>query len=153
GRVPGLDGGDELLLAVAEGGPVHLDLDVLVLRPGLDVLGDDVVGRGHEALEQPDAQLGLRLGVRHLIESLEPGGGPAGDDGGATQEFAAGDDVGVELLGEWAKAAVHRVPLWMTTGSVVGCSRDATTAQRGRREETGVTGGSTPANPRAGHGR
>ena len=55
---------------------------------------------GHEALEEPHPELGAALGVGHLFEHAEPGRGAAGDDGGLAEEFPAGDDVGVELLGE-----------------------------------------------------
>ena len=103
GRVAGLDRRDELLLPVTERGPVELDLDVLLLRPRLDVPGQDVVGAGDEALEEPDAELGLGLGAGHRAEHAEAGGGAARDDGGATQELAPGDQACIELLGHAAQ--------------------------------------------------
>src|SRR5215813_3226916 len=65
GRVARLDGGHELLLPVSESRPVHVDLDLALRRPRLHLLGEHVVARRHVALEEPDAQLGPALRVRH----------------------------------------------------------------------------------------
>src|SRR5215471_14873211 len=106
GRIARLDRGDELLLAVAEGGPVELGLDVALLRPGLDLLGEDVVAAGHVALEEPDAQLGLRLCRRHRAQHGQAGGGPAGQNGGFPEKLAPGDHSRVELGGKPLQAWV-----------------------------------------------
>ena len=107
-RVAGLDRGHEFLLPVPERGPVHLDVDVPLLRPGLDVLGEDVVAGRDEALEEPDAELGLGLGAGHRLEDVEAGGGAPGDDGRATQELAPGDQARIELRGEGLETRVGR---------------------------------------------
>src|SRR4030095_14485644 len=103
-----LDGRDELLLAIAEGRPVHLDLDVLVLRPRLDLLGDHVVARGDEALEEPEPQLGLGLRRRHAAQRVQSRRGAAGDDRRLAKELAARDETCAELLGQMLEAVVHR---------------------------------------------
>ena len=76
GRVAGLDGGDELLLPVTEGGPVQLDLDLPLGAPGLDLLGQDVVAGGDEALEEPDAELRPALGLAIERSTCRPAAVP-----------------------------------------------------------------------------
>ena len=104
--VAGLDRRDELLLPIPEGGPVELDLDVPLLCPDLDVLREHVVAGGHEALEQPDAELGARLGAGHRPQGVEAGGGAAGDERRATQELAPGDQARIELFGSFTETRV-----------------------------------------------
>src|SRR5262245_8812632 len=108
GRVAGLDGGDELLLAVAEGGPVELGLDVALLGPRLDVLGEDVVAGGHVALEEPDAELGLGLRRRHAAQHGQAGGGSAGEHRRFPEKLAPADQARVELGGEPLQPRVGR---------------------------------------------
>ena len=82
GRVARLDRGDELLLTVAEGGPVELHLYLPLRRPALNLLGQNIVAGGDIAFEEPYPQLGRALRPRHALERLESSGGAARDDGG-----------------------------------------------------------------------
>ena len=52
--------------------------------------------------------------MRHLAEHAEPGRRAAGDDRGLAQEFTAGDEAGIELLGEVTETMIHG------SGSFVG---------------------------------
>jgi hypothetical protein len=79
-----------------------------LLRPGLDVLREDVVPAGHVALEEPDAKLGLRLRGRHAAQHGQTGGGAAGENRGFPEKLAAGDQARVELGGEPPQARVGR---------------------------------------------
>jgi hypothetical protein len=111
-RIAGLDRRDKLLLPVAERGPVELHLDAPLLRPELDVSGEDVVRGGDEAFEEPDAELRLGLGAGHRAEDFQPRCGTAGHDGSASEELPAGDPAGVELLGVAAET-------WVDHGSLL----------------------------------
>src|SRR5262249_46251723 len=108
---------DELLLAVAEGGPVEFHLHLPLRRPGLHLLLEDVVARGDEALEEPHAKLGRTLRPRHAFECLESCGGTAGDDGGLAEKFAPRDEARVESVCQFLQPALHLVLLWMSMAS------------------------------------
>src|SRR4029453_15993082 len=68
---------------------------------------EDVVARGHVALEEPDAELGLRLGGRHAPQHGQAGGGTAGENRGFPEKLPTGDHPPVELFGEAPQARVH----------------------------------------------
>src|SRR5439155_26604030 len=104
-----LDGRHELLLAVSERRPVELDVDLALLGPRLDVLGQDLVAVGHEALEEPDAEPRLRLRAGQAPENVQAGGRAASDRDGTADELPARHQTGVEPLGELAKRWRHGI--------------------------------------------
>src|SRR5882724_1382458 len=145
GRVAGLDGGHELLLAIAERRPVELDLDLALLRPVLDLPRQDVVAGRDVALEEPHAQL-RSLRVRHRVEDAEPRRRAARDDRRLTQKLATRDEARRELISQIRESPVHGASL--RTQSVPRQGRGGPdmaphTPQRSgrpaRRESRGVT--------------
>src|SRR5262249_9019144 len=102
-----LDRRDELLLAVAERGPIHVDLHLALRGPLLHLLREDVVTGRNEALEEPDAELRPRLRGRHAVEHLETGSRSARDQRGLAKELTPRDQSCVEPLGELSKTMIH----------------------------------------------
>src|SRR5215831_5421139 len=123
-RVAGLDGGHELLLAVAEGRPIHVDLDLALRRPRLHLLGEYVVACRHVALEKPDAQLGPALRVRHAAQYGESGCRSARDGHGLAEEFTAADESRVQSFGKVLESTLHHVSLLDEDG-IVAWSEDS----------------------------
>ena len=110
GRVAGLDGGHELLLAIAERRPVELDLDLALLGPVLDLPRQDVVAGRDVALEEPHAQL-RPLRVRHRVEDAEPRRRAARDDRRLTQKLATRHEARREPISQIRESPVHEASL------------------------------------------
>src|SRR5215813_14116146 len=122
--VASLDGGHELLLPVAEGRPVHVDLHLALRRPRLHLLGEHVVACRHVALEKPDAQFGPALRVRRAAQYGESGCRSARDGHGLAEEFTAADESRVQSFGKVLESTLHHVSLLDEDG-IVAWSEDS----------------------------
>ncbi len=110
GWVAGLDGGHELLLAIAERRPVELDLDLALPRPVLDLPRQDVVAGRDVALEEPHTQL-RSLRVRHRVEDAEPRRRATRDDRRLPQKLTTRDEARREPISQIRESPVHEASL------------------------------------------